>query len=312
MTVGARCQGRTSAYPCADNSEYIADCDARRAYISGFTGSAGRAAVTADEALLWTDGRYFLQAEKELHASCWTLMKAGEPDVPPLSTWLMDKFGYSDASRIGIDPKVVTFEMAKTLKEQLQEKEGDKQSKRELVAVQENLVDEIWKGDKTEDGKGGKPEQPASEVFVLVEKYTGRSISDKLDQLRRAMNKANSAGIVVSMLDEVAWLFNLRGSDIIYNPVSASHHWSCRPDRRAGILLVRHRHPDGVHTLRPGRIDQRPSPIVPRGEQGLCQAVRLDLERSLRAGQGRRILARERSCQAQGDRGKGRGYPAKD
>jgi hypothetical protein len=157
-------------------------------------------------------------------------MKAGEPDVPPLSTWLMDKFGYSDASRIGIDPKVVTFEMAKTLKEQLQEKEGDKQSKRELVAVQENLVDEIWRGDKTEDGKGGKPERPASEVFVLAEKYTGRSISDKLDQLRRAMHKANSAGIVVSMLDEVAWLFNLRGSDIIYNPVSTAHHSRCCAD----------------------------------------------------------------------------------
>ncbi|KAJ9098924.1 hypothetical protein QFC20_005839 [Naganishia adeliensis] len=205
------------------NSEYIADCDARRAYISGFTGSAGRAAVTADEALLWTDGRYFLQAEKQLDPSCWKLMKAGEPDVPPLSTWLMDKFGFADASRIGIDPKVVTFEMAKTLKEQLQEKEGGKESKRELVAVQENLVDEIWKGDKTEDGKGGKPARPAGEVFVLEEKYTGRGIADKLDQLRKALRKANSAGIVVSMLDEVAWLFNLRGSDIIYNPVFFSY-----------------------------------------------------------------------------------------
>ncbi|KAJ9091009.1 hypothetical protein QFC19_009305 [Naganishia cerealis] len=197
-------------------------CDNRRGYLSGFTGSAGRAAVTASEALLWTDGRYFLQAEKQLDPSCWTLMRAGLPDTPPMSTWLMEKFAFSESSKIGIDPRVVTYEAAKLLREQLKEKEGERESGRVLMPVQENLVDQIWMTDKTEDGHGGRPARGISKVFVLDEKYTGRSTSDKLGQLRQAMKKANSPGIVVSMLDEVAWLFNLRGSDIIYNPTDCT------------------------------------------------------------------------------------------
>jgi Xaa-Pro aminopeptidase len=157
----------------SDNSEYIADTDARRAYISSFTGSAGRALITPSSALLWTDGRYFLQASKQLDPAHWTLMKAGEKDVPTMTAWLIEHYGFDEVTRVGIDPRVVTYEMAKALRDALKEKEGKRESKRELVAVQENLVDEIWTGDKTSDGKGGKPARPTSEVFILDEKYTG-------------------------------------------------------------------------------------------------------------------------------------------
>ncbi|KAJ9093865.1 hypothetical protein QFC21_006238 [Naganishia friedmannii] len=215
-----------SSRETTDNSEYIAPCDARRAYLSGFTGSAGRALVTDSEALLWTDGRYFLQAGKQLDPSCWTLMKAGLPETPTLSELLKDKFPRGDVARVGIDPKVVTYEGAKSLREQLQPKEDAGKEGghgRELVPVQENLVDQVWTHDLTPEGAGGKPERSVSDVFLLEEKYTGRSTQEKLAQLRLAMGKANSPGVVVSMLDEVAWLFNLRGSDIIYNPVFFSY-----------------------------------------------------------------------------------------
>jgi hypothetical protein len=100
-------------------------------------------------------------------------MKAGEKDVPTMTAWLIEHYGFDEVTRVGIDPRVVTYEMAKALRDALKEKEGKRESKRELVAVQENLVDEIWTGDKTPEGKGGKPARPTSEVFVLDEKYTG-------------------------------------------------------------------------------------------------------------------------------------------
>ncbi|KAJ9114052.1 hypothetical protein QFC22_005872 [Naganishia vaughanmartiniae] len=208
-----------------DNSEYIAPCDARRAYLSGFTGSAGRAVVTTSEALLWTDGRYFLQAGKELDPTCWQLMKAGLPETLTVGELLKERFPRGHVARVGIDPRVVTYEGAKTMKEQLQPKEeaGNINVGRELVPVLENLVDQVWINDLTPDGQGGKPERSVSDVFILEEKYTGRSTQDKIAQLRQAMGKTNSPGVVVSMLDEVAWLFNLRGSDIIYNPVFFSY-----------------------------------------------------------------------------------------
>lgn len=101
-------------------------------------------------------------------------MKAGEKDVPSLSGWLLERYGFDEVTRVGIDPRVVTYEVAKALREQLREKEGKRESRRQLVAVQENLIDEIWGGDKTSDGKGGKPARPTSEVFILEEKYTGK------------------------------------------------------------------------------------------------------------------------------------------
>ncbi|KAF8804633.1 Creatinase/aminopeptidase [Phlegmacium glaucopus] len=183
------------------SSEYLASCDQRRAFISGFNGSAGCAIITLDSAFLFTDGRYFLQAEQQLDEN-WTLMKQGLTDVP---TW--QEFLYKNLdphTKIGIDPTLISASDAETLSKELKSKDS------ELVSLSENPVDAIW-----ED----RPARPASLVFHLDEKYAGRSHVDKIVQVREELEKKKAKAIVVTMLDEVAWLFNLRGSDIDFNPV---------------------------------------------------------------------------------------------
>ncbi|KAJ2913801.1 hypothetical protein MD484_g6610, partial [Candolleomyces efflorescens] len=183
-------------------SEYLAHCDERRAYISGFNGSAGCAVVTADKAFLFTDGRYFLQAEKQLDDN-WTLMKQGLPDVP---TWQDFLHKNLDGSlKIGIDPTIIVADDAAALRKNLEPK------KSELVLLRNNLVDEVWGTDR--------PPKPHNPVFHLDEKYSGQSFADKIKKVREILDKENAKAVIVNMLDEVAWVFNLRGSDIDYNPV---------------------------------------------------------------------------------------------
>ncbi|KAL2412749.1 putative Xaa-Pro aminopeptidase P [Exophiala dermatitidis] len=187
-------------------SEYIAPCDARRAYISGFTGSAGTAVITLEKAALATDGRYFNQASKQLDSN-WLLLKQGMEDVPTWQEWTTEQA--EGGKTVGVDPTVITASDARKLKETLKKK-----SQATLVGVSENLVDKIW---------ANRPPRPAEKVIVLSEKYAGKSFKDKLEDLRKDLKKKKAAGMVVSMLDEVAWLFNLRGSDIPYNPVFFSY-----------------------------------------------------------------------------------------
>ncbi|GMK58907.1 hypothetical protein CspeluHIS016_0603490 [Cutaneotrichosporon spelunceum] len=185
----------------AHSSEYLAPCDARRAYLTGFTGSAGQAVVTQTEALCWTDGRYFLQASKQL-SSDWTLMKAGLPETPTWTNWLKE---LGPTTRVGVDPTVISEKEAAPLATALAT-----DPTRALVPVKDNLVDAIW---------ADRPPRPANPVFQLGEEYAGQSVSDKIKALREKLTAIGSPGLVVSALDEVAWLFNLRGSDIPYNPV---------------------------------------------------------------------------------------------
>ncbi|KAF1947051.1 putative Xaa-Pro aminopeptidase P [Clathrospora elynae] len=187
-------------------SEYIAPCDARREYISGFTGSAGYAVITHDKAALSTDGRYFNQAAKQLDGN-WELLKQGIHDVPTIQEWTADQ---AEGGRIvGVDPSVVTAADARKLAEKIRKKGG------EYRAVDENLVDLVW-GDK-------RPARPSENVIVQPEMYSGKSFADKIEELRKELDKKKSLGFVVSMLDEIAWLFNLRGNDIPYNPVFFSY-----------------------------------------------------------------------------------------
>ncbi|CAI2198217.1 3654_t:CDS:2, partial [Funneliformis geosporum] len=186
----------------AHQSEYTASCDARRAFISGFTGSAGLAVVSTDSAALFTDGRYFLQASKQLDHN-WELMKQGLPDIPTWQEFLVQNL--PKGSKIGIDPTLIIANDAKALKESLG-KIGSS-----LVSIEDNLVDLVW-GDE-------RPSRPCNPVNVLSLKYTGRSHTDKITKLREELAKENFYGFVVSALDEIAWLFNLRGSDVQYNPV---------------------------------------------------------------------------------------------
>ncbi|KAL1873974.1 hypothetical protein VTK73DRAFT_675 [Phialemonium thermophilum] len=188
-------------------SEYIAACDARREFISGFTGSAGTAVVTLDKAALATDGRYFNQAAKQLDDN-WLLLKTGLQDVPTWEEWTAEES--SGGKTVGVDPTLISSSTAEKLDEKIKKSGGAG-----LVAVAENLVDLVW-------GKA-RPARPSERVFLLSEKYAGKSTKAKLGDLRKELEKKKSAGFVVSLLDEIAWLFNLRGNDIPYNPVFFSY-----------------------------------------------------------------------------------------
>ncbi|KAL8159507.1 hypothetical protein V2J09_001044 [Rumex salicifolius] len=190
----------------AHQSEFIADCFARRAYISGFTGSAGTAVVTKDKAALWTDGRYFLQAEKQLSSS-WVLMRSGNVGVPTTSEWLNDVL--APGCRVGIDPFLFSYDDAEELKKDLSRK-----SHQLVLLSSTNLVDEIWKQ---------RPQSPNKRVRVHDLKFAGVDISSKLSSLRSHLAAAGSSAIVVSGLDEIAWLLNLRGNDIPHSPVMYSY-----------------------------------------------------------------------------------------
>ncbi|EIN09077.1 Creatinase/aminopeptidase [Punctularia strigosozonata HHB-11173 SS5] len=183
-------------------SEYSAHCDERRAYISGFNGSAGCAVVTTDNAYLFTDGRYFLQAEKQLDRN-WTLMKQGLPDVPTWQEFLHKNLEKN--TRIGLDPTLLSVSDAQSLREALSPVHS------ELVPLEDNLVDLVWGADR--------PPRPTNPIFALDVKYAGESHSDKIKKVRAELEKQKAKAAVVNMLDEVEWLFNLRGSDIDFNPV---------------------------------------------------------------------------------------------
>jgi Xaa-Pro aminopeptidase len=176
-------------------SEYPAECDKRRAFISGFNGSAGTAIVTKDRAYLFTDGRYFLQAENQLDKN-WTLMKQGLPDVPTWQDFVTKNV--ARPARAGIDPRLISASDAKSFAAI-------------DISYGENFVDLVW--------GSAQPERPKNPVFALDVKYAGKGHTDKLGNVRQELEKQKARALVVTMLDEVAWLFNLRGSDIEFNPV---------------------------------------------------------------------------------------------
>ncbi|KAH6849711.1 putative Xaa-Pro aminopeptidase P [Chaetomium sp. MPI-CAGE-AT-0009] len=188
-------------------SEYIAPCDARRAFISGFTGSAGTAVVTQDKAALATDGRYFNQAGKQLDGN-WYLLKTGLQDVPTWQDWTAEES--AGGKTVGVDPSLISSPIAEKLDESIKKSGGAG-----LKAVSENLIDPVWGSDR--------PARSSNPVRLLTGKYSGKDTATKLTELRKELEKKKAAAFVLSMLDEVAWLFNLRGSDITYNPVFYSY-----------------------------------------------------------------------------------------
>ncbi|KAK1588708.1 hypothetical protein Q3G72_026292 [Acer saccharum] len=180
-------------------SEYVSARDKRREFVSGFTGSAGVALITMNKALLWTDGRYFLQATQELSGE-WKLMRMGED--PALDVWLVDNLP-SDAA-IGVDPWCVSVETAQRWERAFAK------NQQKLVQTSTNLVDEVWKN---------RPSEEANPVVVHPIEYSGRSVTDKLKDLREKLTHVRAHGIIFTALDEVAWLYNIRGSDVSYCPV---------------------------------------------------------------------------------------------
>ncbi|KAL8615725.1 hypothetical protein ACOMHN_007478 [Nucella lapillus] len=189
----------------AHQSEYVADCDQRRTFISGFTGSAGTAIVTETQAALWTDGRYYLQAEAQLDGN-WILMKDGLPDTPTPAKWLNKVLPVG--SLVGCDPTLMSRELWKPLAKSLISNGHC------LQPVSENLIDLVW---------SDRPDPPSSSLIILSKRYTGLSWQEKVSLVQEKLKTKSAKAFIITALDEVAWQFNLRGADIIYNPVFISY-----------------------------------------------------------------------------------------
>lgn len=189
--------------PTADfhESEYVGEYFKSRKYMSGFTGSAGTLVVTLTDAGLWTDGRYFIQAARQLADTGITLYKMGEEGVATIEEFLMDKLD-QDAT-LGFDGRILNAKLGLQLQTKLQPKNIK-------ILYDKDLVDTIWT-DRTPLSK-----EPA---FLLDIKYAGKSSHDKLQDVRTEMEKKGATAHIITTLDDIAWLFNLRGNDIAYNPV---------------------------------------------------------------------------------------------
>ena len=182
-------------------SEYVGDYFKCRAYVSGFTGSAGTLAVTMDKAGLWTDGRYFLQAGGQLQGSGIDLYKMGMPGVPTLDAFLKEELPTGGV--LGFDGRTVSAAQGKAWEKLAAEKSGS-------VKTDRDLAGEIW-----ED----RPALAANPARTLDVSYTGMSTRDKLGKLREAMKEKGAAAHLLTSLDDIAWLFNIRGTDVAFNPV---------------------------------------------------------------------------------------------
>ncbi len=186
-------------------SEYVGEYFKCRRFLTGFTGSAGTAVVTAKEAGLWTDGRYFVQAAKELEGSGFTLQKMDEEGVPTVEEYLADVIPQGGV--LGFDGRVVNSQLGEAIKEELEPKNV-------TFSFQEDLVGKIW---------SDRPGMSAEPVWILEEKYAGQPAAEKIAGLRKDMKEAKATVHVLTTLDDIVWLLNIRGNDIPFNPVVLSY-----------------------------------------------------------------------------------------
>lgn len=191
----------------AHNSEYVPNCWQRRVWISNFTGSAGEAVVTLEHAYLWTDGRYFLQAETELDLTHYTLMKQSG-FVSEIESWLSDN---AKGKTLAIDPKLLSIDRANNLKNIMTNVSG------KISFPEQNLID-ICKTQLNEN-----LDLPGNPVYKLEDIYAGVTVTQKLQSIRLELQKNKADCILLNVLDEIAWLFNLRGEDVNYNPLVISY-----------------------------------------------------------------------------------------
>jgi Xaa-Pro aminopeptidase len=189
------------------NSEYVPHCWQRRSFISGFDGSAGEVIVTQEHAYLWTDGRYFLQAQMQLNDEHYTLVKQTGLSAN-IEEWLT--LNHNNI-RLGVDSRVIGIERAAKLKQVLST-QGSK-----LVLLDTNLVD------LSRQDLGEKLTLPVVYAFYLPIHYTGMTVEDKLAYLRGELTHHKADYILFNVLDEIAWLFNMRGGDIDFNPLVISY-----------------------------------------------------------------------------------------
>ncbi len=207
-------------------SEYVGAYFKCREFLSGFTGSNGTLLVSRDHAALWTDGRYFLQAEDELKGSGIELMKMGEEGVPTLSGYIRDNLPENGC--LGFDGRVFSVSEGIDLKNAAESKKG-------TLKIGLDLVDGLW---------SDRPSLSHNPVYVWETCYAGKTAAEKLADLRAEMNQKECTHHILSSLDDIAWLLNLRGSDVDCNPVFLAYLIVSEKD---GILFA---HEDAVSSVR--------------------------------------------------------------
>ena len=193
--------------PSADyhQSEYVGEFFKGREFISGFTGSAGTVVITQEKAILWTDGRYFLQAEEELSTSCVELYKMGQENVPTTFEYIENEV--PSGSKVGFDGRTISAAMGAILELNLAKKNI-------TISYEDDLLNEIL-----ED----RPALSDAKAFLLDIKYSGEDFTSKIARVREWMRENNTTTHILTSLDDIAWLFNIRGGDIKYNPVVLSY-----------------------------------------------------------------------------------------
>ncbi|MGM9779945.1 MAG: aminopeptidase P family protein [Prevotella sp.] len=197
-------------FPSTDphNGEYVPEHWKGREFISGFNGSAGTAVVTMDDAALWTDSRYFLQAEEQLEGTGFRLMKLKIEGTPTISQWLGRKLAANGGAVVGIDGMVNSISTVEALADELRAEGG--------ITLRTNFdpLKVIWKD---------RPAIPSDMAIVHPQKYAGESAQSKIARIRQALRERHVEGMLVSALDDIAWALNIRGTDVHCNPVVVSY-----------------------------------------------------------------------------------------
>lgn len=193
--------------PSSDShqSEYVAEHFKGREFISGFTGSAGVLLVGLKEAFLWTDGRYFIQAERELNGSGISLIKMRTPGYPTIEEWI--KKNIKSKKTLGFDGRLFSVNQYKGFLDISKENNFS-------INMDNDLLKNIWEA---------RPELPKSKIFLHREAYSGKYASEKLQEVRKHMKEKDAKNYIISSLDDIAWLCNIRGNDVKFNPVALSY-----------------------------------------------------------------------------------------
>ena len=186
-------------------SEYPPKFWESRKWISGFSGSAGTAVVTKDNAGVWTDSRYFIQAAEELECTGFDLFKMGQSETPDMTNWIIEQVG--NGGTVGIDGLVYASSDAKTLKDKLENKNIKLDTSFDPFTV-------IRKD---------RPEIPKNKAYTLPVEIAGETVESKINRINGELAKIDADGILIVTLDAVAWTFNLRGNDVDYNPVAVAY-----------------------------------------------------------------------------------------
>ena len=187
-------------------SEYMAAHWTEMSWISGFLGETGTAVITMNQALLWTDSRYYLQAEAELAGTSVELMRESDVDCPTITEWLCTNMR-EEKGKVAVNPEMYSVNGYRALKAELEE------GGLELLSM--DLISPLW--------TDGRPAIPTSLLYEYSETFAGESVNSKLTRVRQALREKNCEALVISALDEIAWLLNIRGKDVDYTPCLISY-----------------------------------------------------------------------------------------